>query len=144
MTLTNYMCQEKKEEEDLPALKTVLTHRLQQVKECIEKNGGRGLTSIEDSVDTSIQQVKECIEKNLHPRNDVDRLYVSRKEGGRGLTSIEDSVDTSIQQVKDCIEKNGGRIITTTRNKTENMRSNRMEITRKLKWEEKLLYGCFK
>ena len=34
--------------------------------------------------------------KALHPRDDVDRLYVSRKEGGRGLTSIEDSVDASI------------------------------------------------
>ena len=33
--------------------------------------------------------------KALHPRDDVDRLYVSRKEEGRGLTSIEDSVDTS-------------------------------------------------
>ena len=32
----------------------------------------------------------------LHPRDDVDRLYVSRKEGGRGLTSIEDSVYVSI------------------------------------------------
>ena len=34
--------------------------------------------------------------KALHPRDDVDSLYVSRKEGGRGLASIEDSVDTSI------------------------------------------------
>ena len=30
--------------------------------------------------------------KALHPRDDVDRLYVSRKEGGRGLASIEDSL----------------------------------------------------
>ena len=36
--------------------------------------------------------------KALHPRDDVDRLYVSRKEGGRGLASIEDSVDASIQR----------------------------------------------
>ena len=34
--------------------------------------------------------------KALHPRDDVNRLYVSKKEGGRGLTSIEDSVDASI------------------------------------------------
>ena len=27
--------------------------------------------------------------KALHPRDDVDRLYVSRKKGGRGLASIE-------------------------------------------------------
>ena len=35
--------------------------------------------------------------KALHPRDDVDRLYVSRKEGGRELVSTEDSVDASIQ-----------------------------------------------
>ena len=28
--------------------------------------------------------------KPLHPRDDVDRLYVSRKEGGRRLASVED------------------------------------------------------
>ena len=39
--------------------------------------------------------------KALHPRDDVDRLYVYRKEGGRGLTSIEDSVDASIQRLED-------------------------------------------
>ena len=31
--------------------------------------------------------------KALHSRDDVDRLYVSRKEGGRGLAIIEDSAD---------------------------------------------------
>ena len=35
--------------------------------------------------------------KALLLRDDVDRLYVSRKEGRRGLASIKDSVDTSIQ-----------------------------------------------
>ena len=34
--------------------------------------------------------------KALHPRDDVDRLYISRKVGGRGLASIEESVDASI------------------------------------------------
>ena len=43
--------------------------------------------------------------KALHPRDDVDRLYVSRKEGGRGLASIEDTVDASIQRLEDYIEK---------------------------------------
>ena len=33
--------------------------------------------------------------KALHPRDEVDRLYVLRREGGRGLAGIEDSVDTS-------------------------------------------------
>ena len=59
------------------------------------------------------------IHKALHPRDDVDRLSVSRKEGGRGLASIEDSVDASIQRLEGY-------------------------ITRKQKWEEKQLNGCFK
>ena len=32
MTLTEHMCQEKEEEEDLPALKTALTHQYNDVK----------------------------------------------------------------------------------------------------------------
>ena len=47
------------------------------------------------------------IHKVLHTRNDVDRLYVSRKEKGRGLSSIEDSVESSIQWLEDYIEKHG-------------------------------------
>ena len=45
------------------------------------------------------------MQKALHPRDDVDRLYVSRKEGGRGLASIEDNVNASIQRLEDYIEK---------------------------------------
>ena len=36
----------------------------------------------------------------LHPREDVDRLYLSRKEGGEGVASIEDSVDTSMKLLR--------------------------------------------
>ena len=82
--------------------------------------------------------------KALHPRDDVDRLYVSRKEGGRGLASIEDSVDASIQQLEDYIQKHDGGLITATRNDTDNTMNNRMTITRKQKWERKQLYGQFK
>ena len=39
--------------------------------------------------------------KALHSRDDVDRLYVSRKEGGRARASIEDSVDASIKRLED-------------------------------------------
>ena len=35
--------------------------------------------------------------KALHPRDNVDRLYVSRKELVRGFACIDDSVDASIQ-----------------------------------------------
>ena len=82
--------------------------------------------------------------KVLHPRDDVDRLYVSRKEGGRGLGSIEDSVDASIQRLEDYIENHKAGLITTIRNDTNNATANRMTITRKQKWEEKQLYGRFK
>ena len=58
--------------------------------------------------------------KVLHPRDDVDRLYVSRKEGRRGLASIEDSVDASVQRLEDYIQKHEGGLITATRNETEN------------------------
>ena len=53
----------------------------------------------------------------LHPRDDVDRQYVSRKEGGIGLTSIEDSVDASIQRLKDYIEKHERELIAAISNK---------------------------
>ena len=38
--------------------------------------------------------------KALHPRDDVDRLYVSRKEGGKVLACIDDSVVASIQRLE--------------------------------------------
>ena len=45
--------------------------------------------------------------KVLHPRDDVDRLYVPRKEGGRGLTSIKYCVEASIQRLEDYIQNEG-------------------------------------
>ena len=33
----------------------------------------------------------------LHPKSDVDRLYITRKEGGRGVISIEDCVQLAIR-----------------------------------------------
>ena len=52
--------------------------------------------------------------KSLHPRDDVDTLYISRKEGGRRLASIEDCVDASIQQFEDYIENTMANIMTIT------------------------------
>ena len=66
------------------------------------------------------------MQKALHPRDDVDRLYVPRKEGGRGLSSIEDSVDTSMQRFEDYIEKDERGLITAIRNNTDDMIDNRM------------------
>ena len=82
--------------------------------------------------------------KALYPRDDIDRLYVSRKERRRGLASIEDSVDASIQRLEDYIEKHERGLITAIRNNIYNPIDNRMTITRKQKLEEEQLYGCFK
>ena len=81
--------------------------------------------------------------KALHPRDEVDRLYVSRKQGGRGLASIKDTVHPSIQRLEDYIEKHERGLITTNRNDTDNRINERM-TTRKQKWEGKLFYGRFK
>ena len=70
-------------------------------------------------------------------RDDVDRVFVSRKEGGRGLASIEDSVDASIQWLEDFIQKHKGGQITAIRNDTDNTMTDRMTITRKQKRQEK-------
>ena len=53
--------------------------------------------------------------KALHPRDDIDRLYVLRKEGGRGLASVEDSFDALIKRFGDYIEKRRGRLVTSSK-----------------------------
>ena len=79
--------------------------------------------------------------KALHPRDDVDILYVSRK-GGRGFASIYG--DASIKRLEIYIEKCGERMITATRNNTDNPKTYRTTITRKQRWKEKQFYERFK
>ena len=64
------------------------------------------------------------VHKALHPRDDVDRLYVPRKEGWWGLASIEDSFDALIQRLEDYIEKHEGGLIIAIRNNTDNTLDN--------------------
>ena len=92
------------------------------------------------------QRTRKLMTKHtaLHPRDDVDRLYVYRKEGGRGLASIEDSVHTSIQRLENYTEKHERGLITAIRNDTDNTIDVRMTTTRKQKSEKKQHYGRFK
>ena len=69
--------------------------------------------------------------KAVDPRDDFDRLYKSMKDGGRGRVSIEDNFDASIQRLEVYIEKRRERLVTSNRNKTDNTRINRTEITGK-------------
>ena len=62
--------------------------------------------------------------KMLHPRNDINRIYVSRK-GGRGLISIEDCIDSSIQKFEDYIKTDKERLITAASKSIDNKRSDR-------------------
>ena len=80
--------------------------------------------------------------KAFHLRDDVDRIYVSRKERGRGFASIEDSWDAS--KLDDYVEKRREWLITATRNDTNNIKTNERTITIKPKWEEKYLPVHFK
>ena len=82
--------------------------------------------------------------KAKHHRDDIDRLYVSRKEGGRGLASIEDGVPASRQRLEDYREKHERGLIIAIRNDTDNTIDDRMTITRKQKRDEKQLSGRFK
>ena len=52
--------------------------------------------------------------KALHLRDDIDRLYVSRKEGGRGQVDIGYSEDESIRGVEEYIKKSKERLITSS------------------------------
>ena len=51
----------------------------------------------------------------LHPKSDVDRLYIPKKEGGTGLISIEDCVELSIRGSEVCIHGSEERLIETAR-----------------------------
>ena len=82
--------------------------------------------------------------KALHPRDDTDNFYVSRKEEQRGLAKIQDSVNASIKRLKDDIHTREGEMITAIKNNRDNTIINRTKITRKQKWGEKQLYGHFK
>ena len=82
--------------------------------------------------------------KVLHPRDNIDRVSASRKVGGRKLINIENCVDVSKRGFEDYIKKNKERLVTVTRNNTDNIKINRTTIPGKLKWNEKQLYRYFR
>ena len=55
------------------------------------------LRNIENRTDDSAQ--------GPHPRNDGDRLYITRKEGGSGLVTIGNGVDMASQGLQDKPQK---------------------------------------
>ena len=80
------------------------------------------------------------IHKALNPRDDIDKLNMSRK-GGKKLACVD--VDASIQGLEIYIKKIKERLITATRNSINNTMINKT-TTKKQNCEEKQLYGYFK
>ena len=74
----------------------------------------------------------------LHPKDDADTLYTSRKER---LTSVENCVDASEQELEEHIKKSKERLITAASYSNNNIKT---EKYRKQKEEEKQFHGYFK
>ena len=51
----------------------------------------------------------------LHPKSDVDRLYIPRKDEGRGLIAIEDCVELAVKGFELYINGRDKRLIQTAR-----------------------------
>ena len=73
----------------------------------------------------------------LHPKSDVDRLYIPRKEGGRGLISIEDCVELAIRGLEVYVHGNDERLIQATRgDKTDGLEA--ASVLKRSKKEKRL------
>ena len=71
MTLTDYTCQEKKEEEDLPALKIALTHGNNDSKTIQKKRGERLITVTRNNTDDT---------KTKRYNTDDTKIGINRKK----------------------------------------------------------------
>ena len=85
----------------------------------------------------------------LHPKSDVDRLYIPRKEGERGLISIEDCVELAIRDLEVYVHGSEERWIQAARGeKIDGLEAvsvlKRSKKEKRLEgWEEKVLHGQY-
>ena len=95
----------------------------------------------------------------LHPKSDVDRLYIPRKQGGRGLISIENCVELAIRGLEVYVHGREERLIQAARgDKIDSLEAasvlkrSKKEKIRRLggesstwseDWEEKALHGQY-
>ena len=81
--------------------------------------------------------------KALHPKDDVDRLYVGGKGGGKGLISIEECVENSVFGLRECVESSNERLITAAKDWYKESEESvddlkkRRAAERKERWKEK-------
>ena len=85
----------------------------------------------------------------LHPKSDVDRLYMPRKEGGRGLISIEDCVELAIRDLEVYVNGSEERLIQAAGgDKIDGLEAasvlKRSKKAKRLEgWQEKVLHGQY-
>ena len=88
----------------------------------------------------------------LHPKSDIDRLYLKRKHGGRGLISIEIGVRSEENNLGLYVRESNEMLLKGVKKvgivKTENLmekadfkKNSQNEF--KNKWHEKKIYGQF-
>ena len=84
----------------------------------------------------------------LHPKSDVDSLYIPGKEGGRGLISIEDCVELAIRGLEVYVHGSEERLIQAARDKIDGLEA--ASVLKKSKkekrledWKEKVLHGQY-
>ena len=94
---------------------------------------GNFLECTKEELQQMDQRTRELIttRESLYQRDDIDKLYVSRKERGRGLACLEDSLDSSIRRLVDYIKKSKRRIITQKKHKDQKKKNWEKEIVRK-------------
>ena len=85
----------------------------------------------------------------LHPKPDVDRLYIPRKEEGRGLISIENYVELAVRGLEVYVHGSEERLIQAARGDMTDCLEAASVLTRSKKekrledWEEKVLHGQY-
>ena len=88
------------------------------------------------------------MQKALHPKSNVDRLYLPKKEGGRGHSSIEDATRTAMLELQKCIQESEEKLISAAR-KLEQVSESAKELkSRRAKkcrrnWIDKVMHGQF-
>mgnify|MGYP001794065188 FL=1 len=92
-----------------------------------------------------------AMHRGMHPRSDVDRLYVERGKGGRGLMSIEDTVKYESHSLKKYTEdspveviRNAGRVVKSDEeDMTKSGYRDKQKTTRIDEWVEKPMNGQY-
>ena len=85
----------------------------------------------------------------LHPKSDVDRLYIPRKEGERGLIAIKDCLELAVKGLEVYVHGSEERLIQAARgDRVDGLEAasvlKKVKKERRLQhWEEKALHGQY-